>query len=191
MRWYNEIVIKTSQSGWMYINTIIIFAGSLYFVFFNLNIPFEAIVGAQMFDFQNDLTTEQIFTQLQHYDDSARAIYHAFLFVDFYFPFFAGLFLASTAAFSLRYLSPGRYEQLRARNLFAVFLIPTLFDWGENTFALTVVSAWPESLNWAATGLVLCKQGKLTGVMFLNGIVGLLLVLALLKWLGTKAGLLK
>ena len=80
---------------------------------------------------------------------------------------------------------------MRTRQLFAVFLIPTLCDWGENIFALTVVNAWPDQLNWAAAALVLCKQGKLASMMFFNGLVGLLLVLATLKWLGNKAGFLQ
>jgi hypothetical protein len=188
MRWYNDLVIQTSKSPWLFINSAVFAFGSLAFVFFNINVAFEATVGAQMFDFQNSLTPEQIFAQLKNYDESTRALYHAFLFVDFYFPFFAGLVMAAAGAFAWRYLIPARYEIIRTRNLFVVFLIPTLFDWGENIFALTVVNAWPDALGWAAAGLVLCKKGKLAGIMILQAIVFLSLVLALLKWLGIRAG---
>ena len=188
MRWYNDLVIRTSRSPWLFVNSAVFAFGSLAFVFMNINVPFEATVGAQMFDFQNDLTTDQIFVQLANYDDEARSLYHAFLFVDFYFPFFAGLFMAAAGAFALRYLSPGAYEAVRIRNLFAVFLIPTICDWSENIFALTVVNAWPEPLGWAATGLVLAKKGKLAGVIFFQGVVLLSLVLALAKRIGILAG---
>ena len=191
MRWYNDLVIRTSQSPWLFINSAIFAFGSLAFVFMNINVPFEAIVGAQMFDFQNGLTADQIFAQLENYDESARALYHAFLFIDFYFPFFAGLVMAAAGAFAWRYLFPQRYQAFRARNLFIIFLIPTLFDWGENIFALTVVNGWPEQLGWAASGLVLCKKGKLASMMLFQGVVWLTLALSLLKWLGTRTGLIK
>ena len=189
MRWYNDLVIRTSRSPWLFINSAVFAFGSLAFVFLNINVPFETAVGAQMFDFQNDLTTEHIFEQLVHYDDDVRSLYYAFLFVDFYFPFFAGLVMAAAGAFALRYLSPKGYEAAKAHNLFVVFLIPTVFDWGENIFALTVVNAWPEPLGWAAAGLVLCKKGKLAGVVFFQIIVGLSLGFAALLWLGRKTGL--
>ena len=188
MRWYNDLVVRTSRSPWLFVNSAIFAFGSLAFVFMNINVPFEAAVGAPMFDLQNGLTTEQIFVQLANYDDEARSLYHAFLFVDFYFPFFAGLVMAAAGAFALRYLSPKRYDAIRMRSLFAVFLIPTVFDWGENIFALTVVNAWPEPLVWAAAGLVLCKKCKLAGVIFFQGVVFLALAVALLKWLGTLKG---
>jgi hypothetical protein len=191
MRWYNDLVIRTSKSPWLFINSAVFAFGSLAFVFFNINVAFEATVGAQMFDFQNGLTSDQIFAQLENYDESTRALYHAFLFIDFYFPFFAGLVMAAAGAFAWRHLMPVRYEAIRARNLFALFLIPTLFDWGENIFALIVVNTWPEELGWAAAGLVLCKQGKLAGIMFFQAIVFLSLVLVLVKWLGTRVGVFK
>lgn len=189
MRWYNDFVIRTSRSPWLFVNSAVFAFGSLAFVFLNINVPFEIAVGAPMFDFQNTLTREQIFAQLPNYDASARALYHAFLFVDFYFPFFAGLVMAAAGAFAWRHAAPRWYEAVAARNLFAIFLLPTLFDWGENVFALTVVNAWPEPLGWAATGLVWCKKAKLAGVMSLQAVVGLSLALALLRWLGVRTGL--
>jgi len=189
MRWYNDLVIRVSQSASLWIMSTVFAFGSLYFVFLNINVPFEAIVGAQMFDFQNQLTVEQIFAQLPNYDEHARALYTAFMFIDFYFPFFAGLVMAAATAFALRHLSPGFYENLNDKKLFAAFLIPTLFDWGENISAIITVGAYPEELTAAATALVLCKKGKLATVMLFQAIAFLSLIAAALKWLGTKMGL--
>lgn len=189
MRWYNDLVVRVSYSAWLWVMSAVFAFGSLYFVFLNINVPFEKIVGAQMFDFQNALTVEQIFRQLPHYDDQARALYTAFLFIDFYFPFFAGLVMAAAGAFAWRYLAPGFYAKFDARGLFVVFLVPTLFDWGENIFAITVVAAYPEELSWAAAMLVLCKKGKLATVMLFQGVVWLSLAAAVLKWTGRRLGL--
>jgi len=191
MRWYNDLVVRVSQSAFLWLMSTVFAFGSLFFVFMNINIPFEQVVGAQMFDFQNDLTVAQIFAQLKFYDDNIRALYKAFLFVDFYFPFFAGLTLAAAAAFAWRFLAPSFYDNFNARNLFALFLIPTLFDWGENVSAIVVVGAYPDELTWAASMLVLFKKGKLATVMLLNAITGISLVAVVLKWIATKAGLLR
>lgn len=188
MRWYNDLVIRVSQSAFLWLMSAVFAFGSLYFVFLNLAIPFEKIVGAPMFDFQNRLTVEQIFAQLTNYDEQSRAIYRAFLFVDFYFPFFAGLVMAAAGAFAWRHLAPPFYAKLTSRNLLALFLIPTLFDWSENVSAIIVVGAYPDELRWAAGLLVLCKIGKLTTVLLAQAIVGLSLLAAAIKWLGARAG---
>ena len=96
--------------------------GSLFFVFFNINDVFEIMVDAQMFDFQNDLTVEKVFQQLPNYSYAARKLYYAFIFVDFFFPFFAGLVMAAAAAFALRHLSTKWYGAIDSRNLFPVLL---------------------------------------------------------------------
>jgi len=191
MRWYTDLVVRVSHSFFLWIMSAIFAFGSLAFVFMNLRVPFEKTVGSPMFDFQNSLTVEQIYAQLPLYDESMFALYRAFLFVDFYFPFFAGLVMAAAGAFAWRHLMPARYDVIKSRNLFALFLIPTLFDWSENIFAIIVVDAYPDEVRWAATLLVLCKMGKLATVMLAQGIVLLSLVAAGLKWLGTKAGLIK
>lgn len=191
MRWYNDLVVRVSHSFFLWIMSAIFAFGSLAFVFMNINVPFEKTVGNPMFDFQNGLTVEQIYAQLPLYDESMFALYRAFLFVDFYFPFFAGLVMAAAGAFAWRHLMPTRYQIIKSKQLFALFLIPTLFDWSENIFAIVVVSAYPEEIRWAATLLVLCKQGKLATVMLAQGIVSLSLIAASLKWLATKAGIIK
>jgi hypothetical protein len=182
MRWYHDLVVRVSHSAWLWVMSAVFAFGSLYFVFLNINVPFEQMVGAPMFDFQNGLTVAQVFEQLPGYDERAIALYHAFLFVDFYFPFFAGLVMASAGAFAWRHLAPRVYEALDSRSLFVIFLVPTLFDWGENLFAIAVVGAWPERLGWAATLLVLCKKGKLATVMAFQAVVLISLLAAAAKW---------
>jgi len=186
MRWYNDLVVRVSHSAWLWVMSVVFAFGSLYFVFLNINVPFEKMVGAPMFDFQNGLTVEQIFTQLPNYDEQSIALYKAFLFVDFYFPFFAGIVMAAAGAFAWRHLVPNLYATIEARGLFALFLVPTMFDWSENIFAIIVVGAYPDELAWAANLLVLCKLGKLTTMMLLQGIVGLSLVAAAVKLVVAK-----
>jgi len=137
------------------------------------------------------LTVDAIFQQLPNYDQAARKLYYAFSFVDYFFPFFAGLVLGAAAAFALRHLSTKWYDYINTRNLFTIFFIATLFDWLENTFALIVVNAYPEELTTTATLLVLAKNGKLASVMTLQGITWILLLLTFVKYAGRKAGLLK
>jgi len=189
MRWYNDLVIRVSQSAFWWIMSTVFAFGSLYFVFLNLGLPFERIVGAPMFDFQNQLTVEQIFAQLPNYDELAIGLYTAFLFIDFYFPFFAGLVMAAAGAFAWRHLAPRIYAWITRRNLLAIFLIPTVFDWCENLCAILIVDAYPDELHWAANALVLCKMGKLSTMMLLQTIVGLSLVAVALRWLGTRVGI--
>lgn len=183
MRWYNDLVVRVSRSAWLWTLSAVFAFGSLFFVFLNINVVFEEIVGAQMFDFQNALTSAQIFEQLPNYDERARALYKAFLFIDFFFPFFAGLVMAAAGAFAWRYLAPARYASIDSRGLFGLFLIPTVFDWGENLSAMIVVGAYPDELAWAATLLVLFKKGKLATVILAQAIVGLSLLAAAGKWL--------
>jgi hypothetical protein len=186
MQSLNQLVIRVSQSGWLFIFSAIFAFGSLGFVFFNINDVFEVMVSAQMFDFQNDLTVEMIYKQLPNYSYAARKLYYAFLFVDFFFPFFAGLVLAAVAAFALRHFSTAWYEAVDSRNLFAVMFIGTFFDWFENIFALIVVTRYPEELTFVATMLVLAKTGKLASIVVMQGLTAILLVLAVLKWVGDK-----
>jgi len=191
MRSLNNLVVRVSKSGWLFVFSAVFAFGSLGLVFFNINDVFREIVGAQLFDFQNDLTVAAIFEQLPSYSPAARKLYYAFIFVDYFFPFFAGLVLAAAGAFALRHLSTKWYEIIDTRNLFSVFFIATVFDWLENTFALIVINAYPDELTTMATFLVLAKKGKLMSVMIMQGIVWILLLLAFLKNAGRKAGLLK
>jgi hypothetical protein len=165
--------------------------GSLGIVFFNINDIFEVMVGAEIFDFQNNLTVDLIYEQLPNYSYAAKKLYFAFIFVDFFFPFFAGLVLAAAAAFALRNLSAKWYDNFVGKNLFALFFIPTVFDWCENIFALIVINGYPDELTFAATMLVIAKKGKLASVMVMQIGTWLLLFATALKWAGSKVGLIK
>jgi len=187
----NNLVIHVSHSGGLFIFSAILAFGSLFIVFFNINDAFEIIVGAQLFDFQNDLTTERIFEQLPNYSESAVALYYAFVFVDFLFPFFAALTIASASAFAIRYLSSRWYGKINELNLFTLYFVPTLFDWCENISAIAVISAYPNEFTLVAGVLVLAKKGKLATVMTINLIGSAFLLLALLKWIRRQVGMIK
>ena len=191
MKLLNGFVIQVSRSAWLFAIAAIFAFGSLGVVFFNINDVFEVMVDAQMFDFQNDLTVDRIFEQLPNYSYAARKLYFAFIFVDFFFPFFAGLVLAAAAAFALRHLSTKWYDSFDGKNLFALFFIPTVFDWCENIFALIVINGYPNELTFAATMLVLAKKGKLASVMLMQAFTWLLLLMTALKWAGSKVGMIK
>lgn len=185
MKALNNLVIQVSHSAGLFIFSAILAFGSLFIVFFNINDVFEAIVGAQLFDFQNDLTVEQVFEQLPNYNESAIALYYAFVFIDFLFPVFASLTLGAASAFAIRYLSPGWYGKINGLNLFAVYFIPAIFDWLENFSAIAVINAYPNELTLAAGLLVIAKKGKLTMVMIMQLVSWTFLLLALLKWIWT------
>ena len=191
MKTINNLVLQVSQSGWMFILSACIAFGSLIFVFFNIREVFEPIVGAPMFDFQNDLTVEKIFAQLPNYNESAISLYNAFVFVDFFFPFFAALVLAAAGAFAIRRLSSKWYDAINDRSLFALFFIPTLCDWAENIFAIAVVNSYPDELTLAATMLVIAKKGKLATLVILQLLVWPMVAVALAKSAGQKFGWIK
>jgi hypothetical protein len=186
----NSLVVRFSRSAGLFILSAIVTFGALFLVFFPINVAFAELTGGlQPFDFQNALTVEQIFEQLPLYSESAKQLYIAFSYVDYFFPFFASLFLAALACFSLRHLSPKAYDWMNAKNLFALFFLSCAFDWAENCFALTVIFSWPEKMTTTANLLVLAKKGKLTFVIFFQAVTWILFALAALKWAGRKAGI--
>jgi len=187
----NNLVVLVSRSGWLFVISTIFAFGSLFIAFLPMNAVFEEIIGTQFFDMQNDLTVEQVFAQLPNYTESARGLYYAFSFIDFFFPFFASVVLGAAAAFALRHISDRWYGEIFQRNLFALFFIPTMFDWIENIAALTVITTYPEELTAVAMLLVIAKKGKLTTVVIMQLVAWLLLAVAALKWIGRKAGLVK
>jgi hypothetical protein len=188
----NTLVIRFSQSAGLFILSAVVAFGSLFLVFFPINVAFAELTGGlQPFDFQNGLTVEQIFEQLPLYTEAVKQLYIAFAYVDYFFPFFASMFLAALAAFSLRHLSPAGYASVSKRNLFVLFFLGCAFDWAENCFALTVIFSYPEKMMTAANLLVLAKKGKLACVMIFQGIAWTLLAFSTLKWLGKKIGLIK
>lgn len=188
MKSLNNLFITVSHSGWLFIFSAIMAFGSLFIVFFNINAVFEPIVGAQLFDFQNELTVEQVFDQLPNYNEAAIDLYYAFVFVDYLFPVFASLTLGAASAFAIRYLSTKWYEKINSLNLFAIYFIPAMFDWIENTAAIIVINGYPNELTAIAGVLVLAKKGKLTTVMLMQLVSWAILLIALLKWIGSKIG---
>ncbi len=147
--------------------------------------------GNTPFDMQNSLTVAQVFDQLGGWSEQAFTNYYIFQAVDFAFPVFAGLFLAAVFAFALRNAVPGWYEIALRNRLLPLILLATVFDYLENINFLWVVSAWPEQAALAAQLGVLAKMGKLTcmGVGF--ALTAIFLLVALVRWIGRKAGISK
>jgi hypothetical protein len=135
------------------------------------------------FDMQNSLTKEQVFEQLATYTDAAFDNYLWFQLVDFFFPLLGGLMMAALCAFALRTLSD-KYSGIAVnRNLFLLFLVPTIFDWLENTGFLLVINSWPEAAETAATFGVTAKQLKLGTLLITQPVALVLLLAGLLKWI--------
>lgn len=192
MRTLNELIIRFSQSIWLFALSIVVAFGTLFLVLLPIGNVFPELAGgATPFDLQNDLQPDEVFDQLEGYTEAARQLYYAFSFSDFFFPVFASLFLGAVAAFSLRHLSPKWYGVAEARNLFVLFMLGAMFDWLENVFALTAVGTYPDTPAWVANLLVLAKQGKLALVMSGQAVAWLLLLLAALRWVAAKLGFLR
>lgn len=192
MRALNDLIIRFSRSAWLFALSILVAFGTLFAVLLPIGNVFPELArGATPFDLQNDLEADEVFSQMNGYTSAARELYYAFSFADFFFPVFASLFLGAVAAFSLRHLSAKWYAVAETRNLFVLFLLGAMFDWLENIFALTVVTTYPLTPPVVAFLLVLAKQGKLALVMSSQAVAWLLLLLAALKWVGGRLGLLR
>ena len=191
MKFLNQLVIRISKSGWLYPIVFAGFFGSLQVLLRIAGHFPEHAAGAVPFDLQNTLTAEQIFTQLAGYSGEAYRLYYIFTGVDYFFPLFAGLFLAATAAFLLRHSSPRWYAIAEQNNLFVLFLLATVFDWLENITLLSVIAAYPNENHSIATLAVAAKTGKLGFVFLFQGITGLLILFAAGKWITQKLGLIK
>ena len=70
-------------------------------------------------------------------------------------------------------------------------LLATVFDYLENINFLWAVTAWPEQVQLAADLGVLAKIGKLSCLNIAFSLTGIFLLLALLRWIGSKTGLIK
>lgn len=191
MKRLNNLVVLTSQSGWLYLLSIVGTFGSLFVVFRNINAVMRDVTGHELFDMQNALTVQQVFEQSRAYTTEAKQLYYAFSFVDFFFPFLAALFMAATAAFALRHGLPDFYRKMNSASLFALMFIPTLFDWIENSFALLVVSSFPEELGTAASLMVLAKQAKLGSIIAVQLIVLAALLTSVAGWLRIRQSVLR
>ncbi|MCL4779607.1 MAG: hypothetical protein KJ049_05425 [Gammaproteobacteria bacterium] len=181
-----NLVIRVSQTWWLYLCVVLLFAGSLLSLL-RIGEKFPAHAAGNLpFDLQNALAPAEVYPQLATWTENARQLYYAFTLIDYAFPFFAGLFIAATAAFAMRASLPGWYAALTARNLLPVFMLGTLFDWLENLSALGLISLYPAEFGWLPVVLVLAKKLKLACVMSGQAAMLLLLVYAVGNWLAGK-----
>jgi hypothetical protein len=184
-----NLVIRVSRTWWLYLCVVLLFAGSLLSLLrIGERFPSYA-AGNQPFDLQNALRPAEVYPQLATWTEDARNLYYAFTLIDYAFPFFAGLFIATTAAFAMRNSLPTWYAALTARNLLPVFMLGTAFDWLENLAALAVISLYPAEISWLPIVLVFAKKLKLACVMAGQGAMLLLLLYAAGAWLVRKSGL--
>lgn len=172
----NQFIITCSQSWWKFLLIFIGQFGTMR-ILTSITEEFPLVTGGDVpFDMQNTLQSGQIFSQLEGYTDRAFDLYMRFQTVDYFFPLFAGLLLATVCAFSLRAASPRLYAAAAQRNLFVLLLIPTVFDWLENLSLLYVVNAWPNQAELGAKLAVIAKMAKL-GSMGIAFVVTLVLLL--------------
>lgn len=183
IRHLQDFAIRISRTWWLYLIVVVLAFGALSAL---LRIgaifpPYAA--GAQPFDLQNNLTTDQVYAQIAGYTPEARRLYYGFTLIDYAFPFFAGLFITATVAFALRNSLPKRYEALVSRRLLPAFMIGSAFDWLENIAAVTAISLYPTEIAWLPGLLVLAKRLKLALVLLSQGVMLLLLIFAAGQWL--------
>lgn len=182
MKILNDLVILCSTSAWLFILSIVAAFGSLAFVLTNISNVMKDLVGHEAFDMQNSLTVPQVFEQLSVYTPEVKQLYYAFSFADFFFPFFAALFMGAVAAFSIRHAFPDLYTRLNASSLFALLLIPAAFDWLENIFALTVIGSFPEQSETAASLMIMAKKAKLASIVLAQLLVLIALAGSAARW---------
>jgi hypothetical protein len=189
VRTLNDWILRFSRSWPLFALAALVTFGSVY-LFTGVIAPrFVALTqGSPPFDLQNALTVEQVFEQLADYPEDAKRLYYLFSAIDFAFPVFASLFLAGITAFSLRYLWPGGYEWVTARRLWVLMLLPAMFDWLENVFALTVITAYGQELRVAAAMMIYAKMGKLSLTAVAQLLAWGLLFAAGIKWAATRLG---
>jgi len=180
----NDLMLRFSRSWPLFLLAALVTFGSLYLFTGVIGPRFTAMTGGfPPFDLQNALTANQVYEQLPSYPEEARRLYYLFSAIDFAFPLFASLFLAAIAAFSLRYLWPAACAWVTDRRLWVLMLLPALFDWAENVFALTVITNHGRELRTAAAMLVYAKLGKLSLAGLAQVLAWGLLLLAAIKWL--------
>jgi hypothetical protein len=183
MKIFSDLIIRFSRSWPLFLLAAVVTFGSLYLFMGVIQPRFETLTGGAVpYDLQNELTVEQVYTQLATYPAEARQLYYVFSAIDFAFPLFASLFLAAITAFSLRYLWPTAYDWIGEHKLWWLLLVPALFDWAENIFALTVITNYGQELRGAAAAMIYAKMGKLTLVTLSQLLGWSLLLLATLKW---------
>lgn len=181
-----DLAIRTSRIWWLYLIVLGLFVGSLQALMrIGERFP-EYAAGAAPFDLQNDLQPAQVYPQLAGYTEQARELYYAFTLIDYAFPFFAGLFITATVAFTLRYCLPRLYETVVARQLLLVLMLGTAFDWLENVAALSTIQLYPTEIAALPVLLVLAKKCKLGLILVSNGAMFIGIVVAAGTWLARR-----
>ena len=187
----NNLIVSCSKS-WLKVLLLFVVQTATLFALQGITDRFPSLTNGDVpFDMQNDLTPAQLFEQLAGWTDAAFSSYYAFQAIDFLFPLAAGLFLASLCAFGLRHAIPSWYSVAVAKNLFVLMLLATLFDYLENVHMLWAVTAWPEQVDIAAQLAVASKKAKLASLYLSFGATGVFLLLALIRWIGLKTGMIK
>jgi len=182
----NQFVVNCSHSWWKFL-LLLIGQMTTIGILINITKGFPALTaGHEPFDMQNSLTAPEIFTQLEGYTEKAFEQYAIFQAVDYLFPLFAGLVLATAGAFALRHAWPTFYVRAMQLKLLLLFLLPTIFDWLENINLLWAIISWPDRAELAANLAVAAKMGKLASMNIVFATVGLLLIWAALRWVKTR-----
>lgn len=185
----NGLIVQCSSTWWKFLIVFLVQIASLL-TLQRISNEFPATSGGvPPFDMQNALTPSEIFQQLEGYTAQAFDLYVIFQAVDFVFPFFAALMMASVCAFALRNFSSRLYEASVNKNIFVLLLIPAVFDYLENLNLLWAVNAWPEQVQIAASLAVAAKMGKLSSMMLAFGVAALLLLLAAGAWIARRTGM--
>jgi hypothetical protein len=181
-----DLVLRISRTWWLYLPVLFLFVGSLQ-ALTRIGKRFPAYAGGAIpFDLQNDLRTDQVYTQLAGYTEPARELYYAFTLIDYAFPFFGGLFIAATVAFALRSSLPRLYAAVLSRKLLLVLMIPTAFDWLENVSAVSAIVLYPTEVRWLPLLLVASKTCKLATLLLSNVALAAALLFAAGAWLSRR-----
>ena len=184
----NQLVIRTSRSAWRFVGVTAMAAIAIT-TLNRIGAAFPAAAaGAAPFDLQNRLTAAEVVQQLAGYTELARWMYYVFTLIDYVFPFAAGLSLAAAGAFAMRHGFPAIYQAFERRGLFPLFLIGTGFDWCENIAAISAIWVYPGDVSTVATLLVIAKRLKLACVVLTQLAVLLLLIGAVVRAIGRRAG---
>ncbi|MDP6435654.1 MAG: hypothetical protein QF790_03475 [Gammaproteobacteria bacterium] len=183
----NGLIVECSSTWQKFLIVFVVFVGSLL-ILQRLSNEFPAVSGGvPPFDMQNALTPAEIFQQLNGYTDQAFDLYIIFQAVDFVFPFFASLTIASLCAFALRNFSIDLYKAFLARKYFILLMMPAVFDYLENINLLWVVNTWPQQVEIAANLAVASKIGKLTTMTLAFIVTALLLLGAAGTWITRRS----
>jgi hypothetical protein len=163
-----ELIIAVAASPWRFALVAAVAFGS-FRILSGIDAGFPTVAGGhQPFDMQNALTVDAVYPQLSAWSPAAVRSYFVFSAVDWLFPAAAGLFLAATIAACLRYAAPALWARVTGRTLLPLLLLPTAFDWLENSFALATVALYPAESAWLPAALVAAKRAKLGGLLIVQ-----------------------